>query len=462
MKNFSVNFLLCLMLIILLGLALFSMPYGYYQFLKVFTFSASIALFFNKEVKKILNDYSISLIIIAVLFNPLVEVSLKRSVWSILNILGIIYFSFLIYKLNSNNTIGIKKINIADINLKFLKMNELMLMTKTVLSQSGQIILLSFLTFIFNLIFYSVVYGLLAQANELKASDVAQNIIFKTFGMTFLGTVSLVFISANGMTKSLKEKIKPYLLVFFLISIYGIVYIVSAFYLSITLAENLSINNLIEIGKNAFLIIGIKMVFSFVWNIFEIYLIYIITKKVCKIFNINFSNSRIFSVRGNSIEVSNQFGNETSKTDEKSDLIKHKEDLDFIASKNENIFLKLMNSILALKNDTIKNEIVHNRIKEIYEFVAHKNFSSQEFEILFKKSKKYEVKESEAVDLLKKMNIDDKNLIIKSLFKVILVDMNYFGKKDLAMVSLIGDTYGLKDDELMKIFKEVMSEQSNS
>ena len=216
--------------------------------------------------------------------------------------------------------------------------------------------------------------------------------------------------------------------------------IVSAFYLSITLAENLSINNLIEIGKNAFVIIGMKIAFGFVWNIFEIYLIYIITKKICKIFNINFSNSRIFSVSGNSIEVSNKFGNETPKNDEKSDLIKHKEDLVFIASKNENIFLKLINSILALKKDSMKNEIVENKIKEIYEFIAQKEYTSQDFEILLKKSKKYEVKESEAESILKKVSLEDKTLIIKGLFKVIIADTNYFGKNDLAIISLIGDT----------------------
>lgn len=88
--------------IILLLLALFDLPYGYYNFLRIMIFIIScysIYVFYKYE--KILWVWIF--VIIAVLFNPIIPIYLDKSLWKIVDIVAVIIFliSFIFNKKNN-------------------------------------------------------------------------------------------------------------------------------------------------------------------------------------------------------------------------------------------------------------------------------------------------------------------------------------------------------------------------
>lgn len=84
-------FYICLTAVILLLLALFNLPYGYYTFLRIIIFSIAcytIIVLYRLE-KTIM---SLIFVIIAVLFNPIIPVYLERDIWAIIDIITAIVF----------------------------------------------------------------------------------------------------------------------------------------------------------------------------------------------------------------------------------------------------------------------------------------------------------------------------------------------------------------------------------
>ena len=81
---------------ILLGLALFPMPYGYYQILRLIICGLSVWILVDNHNKKI--NLPIGLFAIAIIYNPIFIIHFEKAIWSILNIVTLIYFIYLILK----------------------------------------------------------------------------------------------------------------------------------------------------------------------------------------------------------------------------------------------------------------------------------------------------------------------------------------------------------------------------
>lgn len=83
---------------ILLLIALFNNPYGYYQILKwVITISSAyIANYYFKNNNK---KYGWIFVSIAILYNPILPIHLIRSTWEIVNIITAIVFAYSLKKI---------------------------------------------------------------------------------------------------------------------------------------------------------------------------------------------------------------------------------------------------------------------------------------------------------------------------------------------------------------------------
>jgi len=85
---------------ILLLIAIGDLDYGYYQILRVvITISA---IFFAFNLKDLNNVGFLSMIIIAILFNPLLPIYLIKDVWTILDLICASIFIFFSFKIISN------------------------------------------------------------------------------------------------------------------------------------------------------------------------------------------------------------------------------------------------------------------------------------------------------------------------------------------------------------------------
>ncbi len=81
---------------ILLGIALLPLPYGYYQFLRLGICGLSIWLLVSDYNKT--ENLSIGLIITAIAYNPIFRIHFDKGIWSVINIITLIYFISLIKK----------------------------------------------------------------------------------------------------------------------------------------------------------------------------------------------------------------------------------------------------------------------------------------------------------------------------------------------------------------------------
>lgn len=84
-------------IVVLMFLAVFAMPYGYYTFLRIMTTLSSGLFIYVYYCTKSLKPWSIIFVFIGVTFNPLFPVHLDRDIWFILNILvGCVYLGNLL------------------------------------------------------------------------------------------------------------------------------------------------------------------------------------------------------------------------------------------------------------------------------------------------------------------------------------------------------------------------------
>lgn len=79
---------------IMLLLALLPMPYGYYQLLRLVVCGSCIfGVYVNYKRKASLD---IALCLIALLYNPIFTIHFDRGIWTVLNIITVVYFAYLI------------------------------------------------------------------------------------------------------------------------------------------------------------------------------------------------------------------------------------------------------------------------------------------------------------------------------------------------------------------------------
>lgn len=84
-------------LAIALILCLFSMPYGYFQFVR-FVAMVSFAYLAYCEYKDGSKDRMILFIILAILFQPFLKIALGRVIWNIVDIIVAGYLIYLVIK----------------------------------------------------------------------------------------------------------------------------------------------------------------------------------------------------------------------------------------------------------------------------------------------------------------------------------------------------------------------------
>ena len=85
-----------LILIILLLLAILTLPYGYYILFRFIVCVGVIRELFLAPSNN--TDTTISLVAIAVLYNPIIKMALGRPIWTIVNIITALYFIFYLSK----------------------------------------------------------------------------------------------------------------------------------------------------------------------------------------------------------------------------------------------------------------------------------------------------------------------------------------------------------------------------
>lgn len=69
-------------------LALFPLPYPYYVFLRIFMFVSCGFLAYQQWAEEsIIDKWVLILCALAILYNPILRISLTREIWSVLNVL---------------------------------------------------------------------------------------------------------------------------------------------------------------------------------------------------------------------------------------------------------------------------------------------------------------------------------------------------------------------------------------
>ena len=86
-------------LILLLIIALFRMPYGYYTLLRlVVTIYAVFQVFSSLKAEKCFKGWAVTFLLVALVYNPIIIVAFKKSIWAIINVITI---GLLLFKLGS-------------------------------------------------------------------------------------------------------------------------------------------------------------------------------------------------------------------------------------------------------------------------------------------------------------------------------------------------------------------------
>lgn len=80
--------------IAMLLLALMPLPYGYYTLLRIIVFvTAGWLAYVGFQQDSENKNIHIGMLLVAVIYNPLVPISLSREIWSVLNVFGALAFS---------------------------------------------------------------------------------------------------------------------------------------------------------------------------------------------------------------------------------------------------------------------------------------------------------------------------------------------------------------------------------
>lgn len=90
-------------LAILLASCLFNMPYGYFQFVRFISLVGFGILAYNANQKGQQIE-QIIFIVLAILFQPLVKISLGRTIWNIVDVIVAIGLIFSIVNPSKNDT----------------------------------------------------------------------------------------------------------------------------------------------------------------------------------------------------------------------------------------------------------------------------------------------------------------------------------------------------------------------
>lgn len=87
-----------IIIITILILSFFQMPYGYYQFLRIALCVVSMIIFYDYHKRK-KNIWLIPLGVLIILFNPLFTIHFKKDIWQIIDgVAVIIYIVSVIYE----------------------------------------------------------------------------------------------------------------------------------------------------------------------------------------------------------------------------------------------------------------------------------------------------------------------------------------------------------------------------
>jgi FtsH-binding integral membrane protein len=83
-------------------IAIFDLPYGFYEFLRIITFIGVIGLIhlFNYQISQPA-FLLLFLIIIGLLWNPILPIYLDRGSWFVFNLIAGIFFAFIAYNVSS-------------------------------------------------------------------------------------------------------------------------------------------------------------------------------------------------------------------------------------------------------------------------------------------------------------------------------------------------------------------------
>ena len=95
-KNISI------ILILLLLLCLFKMPYGYYQLVRASMFVGLGALLYSERHNALPYTYQILFVLGIVLFNPLVKIYLGREIWVVVDLLYALILILYLYHRQNN------------------------------------------------------------------------------------------------------------------------------------------------------------------------------------------------------------------------------------------------------------------------------------------------------------------------------------------------------------------------
>jgi len=78
---------------ILLVIACFPLPYGYYIFLRIAITIVSV-LALVQDLDKGISAENIGWVAVAILFNPIIPVYLPKSIWVVMDLLSAAWFSY--------------------------------------------------------------------------------------------------------------------------------------------------------------------------------------------------------------------------------------------------------------------------------------------------------------------------------------------------------------------------------
>ncbi len=85
----------------LLCATFFDMPYGFYQFLRIFILITSLYNLFADAGKK---EFQIGWVTCVITYNPIIPLYLSRENWNIINIITILFISLWLYKTKNLDT----------------------------------------------------------------------------------------------------------------------------------------------------------------------------------------------------------------------------------------------------------------------------------------------------------------------------------------------------------------------
>ena len=106
MSKNALNIFFLLPGVILLIAPIFSLPYGFYTFLRLAVSVSAIFIIYNSfKTNKGVNVILIIFAIILILYNPLFPVHLTRELWMPINFVSSAIYFYGFYKVNKNNNI---------------------------------------------------------------------------------------------------------------------------------------------------------------------------------------------------------------------------------------------------------------------------------------------------------------------------------------------------------------------